>query len=102
MEVISCSCYDNNFGFIKSEESSLNYQRLEKNDNTKSISQEGSCFKISNLSGTYGTTVNAFRHYFQLGESKVTNSLFHHKYFKSMTSGDAKRVEAYHTIVHGV
>ncbi len=58
----------------------------------------------------YGTTMNAFRDYFQLSKStamkcvklftkQITNSPFHSEYFRSMTSGDAKRVEAYHTIV---
>lgn len=61
----------------------------------------------------YGTTVNAFRDYFQVGEStamkcvklltkEVTNSPFRKEYFKSMTSSDARRVEAYHSTVHGV
>jgi hypothetical protein len=61
----------------------------------------------------YGTTVNAFRDYFQVGEStamkcvklftkEITTSPFRQEYFRSMTQGDAKRVEALHTAVHGV
>jgi hypothetical protein len=61
----------------------------------------------------YGTTVSAFRDYFQIGEStaikcvkifckEMTTSPFRQEYFRSMAKGDAKRVEALHAEVHGV
>jgi hypothetical protein len=61
----------------------------------------------------YGCSVNAFRDYFQMGEStamkcvkmfikEMTKSSFRTKYFSAMTAADAKRVEACHKEVHGV
>ncbi len=59
----------------------------------------------------YGCSVNAFRDYFQIGEStamkcvklfikELSKSPFHHKYLGSMTPADAKRVEALHRSTH--
>jgi hypothetical protein len=61
----------------------------------------------------YGYSVNAFRDYFQLGESTamlcvkkfikvVSNSMFRERYFSFFTPTDAKRVEALHHEKHGI
>ena len=61
----------------------------------------------------YGSSVNSFRDYFQIGEStallavkKVTSciakSVFQKKYFSFFTPMDAKRVEALHFKKHGI
>jgi hypothetical protein len=61
----------------------------------------------------YGCSVNAFRDYFQLGEStamvcvkkfikSISNSEFCAKYFSFFTSVDAQKVEALHYEKHGV
>jgi len=55
----------------------------------------------------YGCSVNAFRDYFQLGEStsmlcvrkftsSIANSIIQKKFFSFFTTSDAKRVEALH------
>ena len=62
----------------------------------------------------YGSSVNSFRDYFQLGEStarlcveKFTHGIvddeqFRQLYFRSMTPSDARRVEAMHFDQHGI
>jgi hypothetical protein len=61
----------------------------------------------------YGCSVNAFRDYFQLGESTAMKSVklltkelvqspFRNEFFGAMTPSDAKQVEALHRSVHGV
>jgi hypothetical protein len=62
----------------------------------------------------YGTSINAFRDYFQMGESTSQLCLHHFvkgvlscdeiwmKYFRTMLPSDAKRVERMHYEVHGV
>jgi len=62
----------------------------------------------------YGTSVNAFRDYFQLGESTAMECVkqfihgIHHskelnsKFFNLMSPADAKRIEALHYKEHGV
>jgi len=61
----------------------------------------------------YGCSVNAFRDYFQLGESTamlavkkftscISTSPFQKKYFSFFTSSDAKKVERLHHRKHGV
>jgi hypothetical protein len=63
---------------------------------------------------SYGTAINAFRDYFKMGESTSRLCLHHFvrgvlscddirtKYFRTMSSSDAKRVERMHHEVHGV
>ena len=63
---------------------------------------------------SYGTAINAFRDYFQMGESTSRLCLRHfvsgvlhcnairEKYFRTMSAADAKRVERMHYDVHGV
>ncbi len=63
---------------------------------------------------SYGTAINAFRDYFQMGESTSWLCLHHFvrgvlscddirtKYFRTMSPSDAKRVERMHHEVHGV
>jgi hypothetical protein len=61
----------------------------------------------------YGCSVNAFRDYFQLGESTamlcvktfikvISNSMFCERYFSFFTPTDAKQVEALHHEKHGI
>jgi len=61
----------------------------------------------------YGCSVNAFRDYFQIGEStamkcvklfikEMSKSPFRHRYLGSMTPADAKKMEALHRQVHGI
>jgi hypothetical protein len=62
----------------------------------------------------YGTAINSFRDYFQMGESTSRLCLKHfvtgvlgsdeicNKYFRNMSSADAKRVEKMHHDAHGV
>jgi hypothetical protein len=63
---------------------------------------------------SYGAAINAFRDYFQMGEStsRLCVSHFVHgvlscddirnKYFRKMSTADAKRVEKMHYDVHGI
>jgi hypothetical protein len=63
---------------------------------------------------SYGTSINAFRDYFQICESTSWLCLHHFvkgvlscdeiqmKYFRTMSPSDAKRVERMHYEVHGV
>jgi len=61
----------------------------------------------------YGCSVNAFRDYFQIGESTallsvkkftscIANSIFQKKFFSFFTALDAKKVEALHYAKYGI
>jgi hypothetical protein len=62
----------------------------------------------------YGTAINAFRDYFQMGESTSRLCVQHfargilgcdaicNKYFRKMSPADAKRVEQMHYDAHGI
>jgi hypothetical protein len=99
MFIVSCATYDSIRSYLSGVQSF--FRDGKQVTNQMKISADGKVMMALKYLA-YGCSVNAFRDYFQIGEStaikcvklflkEMSKSPFHHRYLGSMTSADAKK-----------